>query len=387
MVVAPAYPSMGSIAGIFVADQVAALQPICDITVVAPQARGWRHVIGQPGGGAGLERPTGDVTVLRPIARTWIPRSPRSVAEGFIQAVSEAFREMSERGLPDLIHAHVINPAGYAAVVVGRRFGVPVVVTEHSGPFEAILRSGFERRAAAWTIDHADSVLAVGPRLRDELLRLVPGGRIDVVENVVDTAYFRPIEQPITRVEGPLRLFTLGIQAPQKGTDVLLRAVATLIGQGLGTELVIGGDGPERPGLEAEARRLGILSSTRFVGLLSRSEVRDWLQWCDVFVSASRHESFGLAIAEAIACERPVVATRSGGPESFMDAASGILVELENADAIADAITRIVTRQVTLDGPGARRRLEDSLAPSVFRSKIMRVYESLLGEAATARPA
>ena len=375
LVVAPAYPTATSFAGVFVADQVAALREAYDVQVVVPDPRGWRRAIL---GSAGPTGPApGDVDVFRPVARTWVPRSGRSIAQGVTRAVAGVYDALARTSPPDVIHAHVIYPYGFAAVKVGERHGVPVVVTEHSGPFGATLQSDFARQAAAWTIDRAARILAVGPGLRDEILGLAPGRRIDVLGNVVDTDFFRPEPREQGSVRGPLRLLSLGIQRPQKAPEILLEAMATLAAHGRPIELVVGGDGPELPGLQVEVQRLGLSGSVRFVGVLSREEVRQWLRWCDVFVSASRLETFGLAIAEALACERPVVATRSGGPEAFFEATSGVLVDRDDPTGLAAAIESVADGAVTLDGRAGRRLIEARYGKVAFRTALGRIYDEV----------
>ena len=379
MVVAPSYPSAGSISGIFVADQVAALRRAYLVTVVAPEPRGWRRALRRNSLPEPAEGRSSEDRVLRPIARTWIPRSARSVRRGFVVAVEKAFAETTQlRGVPDLIHAHVTYPAGYAAVTVGQRHSVPVVLTEHSGPFGAILTSSLARRAAEWTLDHADRVLAVGPALRAEMVDFAPGRRVDIVENVVDTDFFSPAGLMPIAGGRALRLFTLGLQTPQKGVDVLLDATARLAAAGMEFELAIGGDDPVRSDLEARARRLGVDGSCRFVGVQTREDVREWLRWCDIYVSASRHESFGLALAEALACARAVVATRSGGPETFIDPAFGILVDRDDPAALASAIASVASGDAVLDPGLGRQRIVDRFGWPAFLSRIGRVYEEVL---------
>lgn len=389
LVVAPAYPSPESIAGVFVADQVAALLRDHDVTVVVPEPRGWRlvlvgalsRVLRRESAVARDAQAPGDVSVLRPTARTWIPRSARSVNRGLEQAVEAGLAEAtSRRGPPDLVHVHVAYPVGYAAIRVARRHGIPAVLTEHSGPFRAIVSSAFARRAVTWTFDHADRVLAVGPMLRAEMLGLAPGHRIEILENVVDTEFFVPGEPAITPApeSSIVKLYTLGLQAPQKGVDVLLDAVSRLAAHGTACELVIGGDGPARPDLQERARRLGIAGSCRFVGAQSRQDVRDWLRWCDIYVSASRHESFGLAIAEAIACERPVVATKSGGPEAFVDPAFGVLVERDDPAALAGAISSVASGEAHLHPSVGRQRMVERFGQPAFMTRISQIYEDVL---------
>lgn len=386
LVVASWYPSGAAATGIFVADQVDALLTKHDVTVIAPEQRGLRLLLAR----RSHPTTTSEDHVIRPVARQWVPRSARAAKRAYGSAVEAAYRSVERRvGRPDVIHAHVTYPGGFAAVKVGRRHGIPVVVTEHAGPFAAILTSPQVEDAARWTLQHAARVIAVAPSLRDEMHRLVPDCAIDVVGNVVDTDFFTPGPEPRPDGAAPprhtVRLFTSGVQAPQKGVDILLAAVQTLVAAGVDVELVVGGDGPSRAELQREALRLGVAAQCRFAGSLSRSQVREELRACDLYVSASRHESFGLAIAEALACERPVVATRAGGPESFVEPAYGVLVAPGDPAALATAIRNVATAGSRLDGHLGRRRIVERFGQEAFLAAMDRVYGAVIASAEDGR--
>jgi L-malate glycosyltransferase len=380
LVVATWYPSASfPVGGIFVAAQVEALRSRHDVAVVAPDVRGPRRLLTRPVRAAGPA--PGDA--YRPIARSWIPRSPRSVSSAYEAALERTYRLIVQgSGRPDVIHAHVTFPGGYAAAKVGERHGIPVVLTEHASPFSMLFTSPFAADAIRWTLGHVSRIVAVGPSLRDEILRFAPGRSIDVVGNVIDTGFFAPGDPdeadrrpPTGR---PLRVLAIGLAAPQKGVDVLLDAIQALMEGGVAVELVVVGDGPARPSFEDQSRRLCIDDLCRFVGNVSRSEVRRYLRWCDLFVSASRHESFCVAVAEALSCGRPVVVTRSGGPESFVGPEYGVIVEPDDPTALVDAIRGIASGKVRLDGTIGRERIAERFGRDAFLDNISRIYDEVL---------
>lgn len=380
LVVATWYPSGSSpVGGTFVAAQVEALRSRYEVAVIAPDLRGPRRL---------LARPMRSVTAapgdpFRPIARCWIPRSPRSAGGAYEDAVERTYgRVVRESGRPDVIHAHVTFPGGFAAAKVGERHGIPVVLTEHAGPFSMLFTSPFATDATRWTLSHVSRVVAVGPSLRDEILRFAPRCPVDVVGNIIDTGFFTPGDPDPTGSrtlpERALRVLTIGLAAPEKGVDVLLNAIHALTVAGVAVELVVAGDAPSRASLEAQSRRLGIDGRCRFVGNLSRWDILGYLRWCDLYVSASRHESFGVAIAEALACERPVLVTRSGGPDSFVEPEYGVIVEPDDPVALADAIREIAAGDICLDGAIGRKRIAERFGRDAFLANISRIYDDVI---------
>src|SRR4029079_19216509 len=102
-------------------------------------------------------------------------------------------------------------------------------------------------------------------------------------------------------------------------------------------------DGPLRGELEALTRSLGIWERVRFLGRKGRPQVADLMQRCEMFVLPSRAEPFGIVLIEAMACRKPVIATRVGGiPEIIEDGQNGILVEPDNPEKLAEAIIRVL---------------------------------------------
>jgi glycogen synthase len=124
-----------------------------------------------------------------------------------------------------------------------------------------------------------------------------------------------------------------------KALDVLIRAMALLKDRGEGVRLVQAGDGPMRAELESLATALGVNQQIQFIGWQSRASVARLLNECAIVVLPSRTECFPLAIIEALACGKPVVATPVGGvPELVEDGTNGILVEPEDSYGLAAAI-------------------------------------------------
>lgn len=156
-----------------------------------------------------------------------------------------------------------------------------------------------------------------------------PADRVQYLPNfAADLAGAAPAELP-----GATRLLAMGRLHRNKGFDVALRALALLPG----AHLSIAGEGPERGALETLARELGVADRVAFLGW--RSDIGALLAGCDVFVCSSRHEPLGNIVLEAWSATRPVVAAAAQGPsELIADGETGLLVPVEDAEALARAI-------------------------------------------------
>lgn len=137
---------------------------------------------------------------------------------------------------------------------------------------------------------------------------------------------------------------------PWKGMSALLDMMVERKARGDATKLVIGGDGPERAGLEAKIKSLGLGSSVRMVGALSFHDVFRYVAAADVFVLNTAYEGLSHHLIEALALGTPVVTTPVGGnPELITDGVEGLLVGVDDVSAIDAAIEKILTDSALRD--------------------------------------
>jgi glycosyltransferase involved in cell wall biosynthesis len=165
-----------------------------------------------------------------------------------------------------------------------------------------------------------------------------PAARVHVLPNFVpDLGGAAPVPRAALGVpEGAPLLLGLGRLHRNKGFDILIRALARLPG----AHAVIAGEGPERAALEQLARATGVAERVHLPGW--RQDVGALLATCDVFVCSSRVEPLGNMVLEAFSAARPVVAAAAAGPAELIDPARGVLVPIDDAAALADAIAALL---------------------------------------------
>jgi glycosyltransferase involved in cell wall biosynthesis len=232
---------------------------------------------------------------------------------------------------PDVVYAHFLFPAGAAAAFAARRVGAHLVLTAHGRDVRNVGAIPGVATATAAAVRRADAVIAVSDFLRSELEAKIPDaqGKVHVIDSGVDLARFRhrdpaPLREELGWTgEGPFYL-CVGTLDERKNVVRLADAFATLDGG----SLVFAGDGPLRAQLEGRDRVL-------LVGRVSHSRVADLIAASDVVCQPSLIEPFGQAVLEALACERPVVATRIGGPAELLTPETGVLVDPGSVDSIA----------------------------------------------------
>ncbi|MGH0028891.1 MAG: glycosyltransferase [Myxococcota bacterium] len=226
------------------------------------------------------------------------------------------------RGIPTAVHVH----ADYRAEPKG-----------HPWYMRAIDRALAPSTARAIAISQPVAAFAV------ERQGFAPD-RVEVLHNPIDTGHFRAPDAD--ERERARRAFDLPEDLPVaicvarfdpvKGVDLLLRAVAAGLDAGPPFALLLAGDGPERPALEAQAARLAHPERIRWLGY--QQDVRSALWTADVAVVPSRNEGLGLAALEAMAAGLPVVAHAVGGLPEIVSDACGALVPAGDAGALAEAL-------------------------------------------------
>ena len=283
-----------------------------------------------------------------------------------------------ERGPIHLVHAHVSHPAGFVAAELARLLGLRLVVSEHMSPFPFDDMRGADGRPfpdVLSPLQSAARVTAVSRAHAASIARYVDRP-IDVLPNFIDGSRFAPG----THDRGePFHFLSVGHLVPQKGFDVLLRALAISHAAGDRFHLTIVGKGYEEAALRGIARELGLEGSVTWLGAPDRSTMPDVYRAADGFVLASRHESFGVVVIEALASGLPVVATRCGGPEEIVTPECGILAPPEDPAALAEAMRQLAQRR--FERSAIREYFESSYAASAVVPRL----EALYREAQAAR--
>jgi L-malate glycosyltransferase len=388
LILATWYPSDDTpVLGTFVEDQAVALAERYDVTVLAPVLENWRSIL--PGRASrALERETRrGVAVYRPHARAVLPGSEWFARNEYLRVTQRAYRRIvEERGEPDLIHAHVTLLGGWAATRLAADASIPVVLTEHSGPFSMHLSTAARRKLTRETLEAAARVIAVGPGLADEVAAAGPTERpIEVIGNIVDTDYFSPAPAHAA-VPRPFRFVSVALLDPQKGVDTLLRAVARLhSARTRPFELVILGGGQQRGALERLARELGVSQLVTFAGTVDRDVVRDTLRASDCFVLASREETFGVALAEAMASGLPVIASATGGARYLVEPGTGTLVAIGDPAQLAEAMSKALGGRLGADGDRARESIVRRFKARAIVDRLATIYDAALERRAAVR--
>lgn len=278
-----------------------------DVYTLHPQVR--REVLHTAGEGGGLRGIWSNVQRVRALRR-----------------VVKAFR-------PDIVLA-MMTTASVLSVLACAGLPCRVIATEHTHPPSQTL-SGFWQRLRRLTYPRAARVVALTRGTADWLAQHVPGSRLAVIPNPVHFPLPRaePILTPVSG-HGRKRLLAVGRLHADKGFDLLIQAYAPLAASHPDWDLVILGEGDERPALEAQVRAAGLASRIFMPG--RAGNVGDWYESADLYVLTSRFEGLSNTLLESMASGLAAVSfdCDTGPREIVREGVDGVLVR-PNGDVSA----------------------------------------------------
>lgn len=305
-------------------------------------------------------------------------------AAGMLAALARLRREGFR---PQIVHAHVYS-AGLPALLIGRLYRAPVVVSEHYTGFARGLVGGYERLLARIAFERADLVAPVSADLAGQLRKIAPAARYAVVPNAVDAELFHPARTadrgvPPRTQPGAGSLLAIAALARKKGHLHLLEALALLRERepARNLRLTLVGGGELAGELRAAARALGLRESVRFLGELDRRGVAEALKAADLLVLPSLYENLPCVLIEALASGLPFVASAVGGiPELLEDellrSACG-LVRPGDPQALAAAISQALARSEEIDRDALARHARERFGYQAVAERWEAIYGTL----------
>jgi glycosyltransferase involved in cell wall biosynthesis len=231
------------------------------------------------------------------------------------------------------------------------------------------------RRRESLALKKADWVFATTEWMRQRLIaRGASAQRSSVLPIPTDSQKWRPANTPAP----PTIVWAARLNDPRKNTLFLLKAFALLHPQYPAAQLKLIGQLFD-DSLAEKAKQLGVDKQVIFTGLLSEKDRIAAFQSSQVFAVPSLQEGFCISAIEALSCELPVVSTRCGGPETFLDEEKGILVD--TPEQMANAFLRLFQDQALRENMGRRGRemVQKHFSKSNFDQELRSVFSQVWG--------
>lgn len=270
-----------------------------------------------------------------------IPRFGMNLAPHLLYAAARpALARLIRAGLQfNAIDAHYLYPDGVAAIWLGQHFNKPVVITARGSDVTELPDFPTPNRLIRAAIRSAAHLIGVSSALCDRMIELgADPAKVTTLRNGVDISVFHPTDRAADRAALGLTrrtLISVGHLIPRKRNHLTIEALAELPD----VDLLLVGDGPERPRLEALAAERGLAARVRFLGARPHHELKRYYTAADAMVLASSREGWANVLLESMACGTPVIASNiPGNPEVVQTQAAGRITADNSPASFAAAI-------------------------------------------------
>jgi glycosyltransferase involved in cell wall biosynthesis len=329
---------------------------------------------------------------------------PPGGARAYVRAGRDACARLLQKESFDIAHTHFAYSAVGPLAVLPE--AVPHVRSFH-GPWHdegyvedkqngrgprayAVRQARFllRRRIERQNLTRSRTVIVLSEHARREVLGLrFPAGRITLVPGGADTERFQPASKAAARAalslppHGPL-LLSIRRLVPRMGLDTLLAAMPAILRVCPGTQLLIGGIGPEEARLRQTIRSLGLGKSVRLLGFIPDDQLAAYYQAADLFVLPTLAlEGFGLVTTESLACGTPVLGTPVGAtPELLAPLDPRLIARSPDPAGLAEAVTAFLSQEwrLTLTPDRLRAYVLDRYTWDRHSAQTEQVYAALL---------
>ena len=285
---------------------------------------------------------------------------------------------------PDILHAHWATSYGLIGALTG--FHPFILSVWGADVFDFPGKSILNRKIVEFNLSRADMILSTSEIMAKETLRYTDKP-ITVTPFGIDTGIFRSriVENIFER--DSIVIGTIKTLEKKYGIDILIKAFSIVKKRNpdLKLKLLIVGGGSEEEPLRQLTRDLNVDTDTVFTGKVRYDDVVSYYNMLDVYVAVSvlNSESFGVAVLEASACEKPVIVSDAGGlPEVVENGVTGIVVKVKDTDATAAAIERLINdesfrKQLGING---RKRVLEKYDWSENVKQMNSIYNDILNK-------
>jgi glycosyltransferase involved in cell wall biosynthesis len=269
----------------------------------------------------------------------------------------------------DIVHIHSALQAGFIYYFSGLK--TKYVLTEHSTAYSMDWLNNSEKKYLFRIFSNSAYLIAVGKGLKVEMQKYT-NRPIEVIYNIVNLDNYSTNAE----AKNKFRFVSLGLNLQKKGFDILIKAYGkTSIWKSC--ELYIAGlEKEEIQVLQDLVRKIG-LENVRLFGKLSREETASYMYNCDCFVLPSRVETFGVVAAEAMYYGKPVIASKTGGPDTFITPETGLIVSVGSVDETAKAMETVYRNISDYDADYIKNYALRNFSSENIAKKLIAIYDRI----------
>ena len=276
---------------------------------------------------------------------------------------------------PDLCHVHVPYRSAFLALELQRK-KIPFVVTEH---WSGHINGEFEKKNAAdltiykQVLSKASGITTVSALLQKKFKENTGFDNL-LIPNLIEINTPQKVK---VRTES-IDVLSVGDMADDvKNFTGLILAFSKAIKQIPTLKLTLIGGGPDEKMIQQMIHDLKLNDFITFSGRRPHPEVLQSYHQCDFYICNSNFETFGMTVAEALICGKPVISTKCGGPEEFVSDVNGILVSPKNIEQLSAAIEQMAAEYSTYNSAEIQEEIKSRFGTDAIREKWINFYENI----------
>ncbi len=289
---------------------------------------------------------------------------------------------LSKKWNLDILNVHYAIPTGVSAYLAKQVTDTPVAITAHGSDIHILGIDPSYNPIVSHVLQNVDGISTVSKYMKNEIIdKFARNKNVEVIYNPIDTERYKKIEGQICdfRMKYETNFAHVSNFRPVKDTPFIVEAFAEVVKQKPNIGLILVGDGPERKKCEDLANNLGIASRVIFQGV--RSYITPIYNCATALLSASKNESFGLTLAEAMACETPAIAPRIGGvPEVIDHEKNGFIYELGDKDSLVSYMIQLLEDRDMKNSMGeeGRKKVVENFKGDIIADQYVNWYNKIL---------
>ena len=284
---------------------------------------------------------------------------------------------VKEHGKPDVIYSQFFGNT-ITGVLLKKKYGIPLVGIEHLARFNNDKLPKETETGAKFAFEGVDELIAVSSSLAKSLKRWF-GNDCIVVHNMYGNEFGYKNDANIERkVNSPLVFVSAASLVYRKGFDYLINSFVRANLPKDHWKLNIIGWGEEKENLEKLVRENDLQDNISFLGKMGKTDIANELKKSNVYILPSRNENFSVAILEGLASGLPVLGTDCGGIRECIDERNGIIVPVDDVDAMANAIKEMVSNYSQYDRSYIAEVCKKKFSPQAIAGKLTEIFESVI---------
>lgn len=291
----------------------------------------------------------------------------------YVKKLDYAFKDyLKHNEKPDLIHAHVTVPAGYAACIIGKKYNIPVIVTEHCGNLERFYKNDSLKKYGNFVLKNS-TYSTVSKYMKDIVLKYT--NECYIIPNLVDTT---PFNNDIVRKRNNVfKLVSVCALREGKRLDIAFKAIKKLKEQNIKIHLDVIGDGFYENYYKQVCDELNLHKEITFLGRKNKFEIAEILKKENALLISSELESFGIPGIEAMTSGLPIISTDCLGPAEYINSKVGVICKVNDVDDMTNKIKYLIDHYEKYDSNYIRKEASKYSKEEVIKNTI-KLYNKVL---------